>query len=113
MPRHKEAGGPGPVEGGDTPAGGAPSDGPGADAVRLRPSHRSHGSLIVLIFVVLTLAALALAIFVIPKLFGSGSAPPASNGAPASSVTGREAAPVGWTAQIAAAVAPTDGWHVR
>jgi hypothetical protein len=49
----------------------------------------------VVVFVVLTLAALALAVLVVPKLFGPDGPTGSLRGAPAGTVSGREAVQAG------------------
>nr|WP_275404189.1 serine/threonine protein kinase [Pseudonocardia acidicola] len=66
---------------------------PPTEPLRLDPSSGPSGSLLLVLFLVLTLAAIALAVFILPGLFESEPTPsnPAPAGALGGTVTGQEA----------------------
>ncbi|MHC8503460.1 protein kinase [Pseudonocardia bannensis] len=105
---------PDPLRRSSTPTPARPAA-PLTEPLKLQPASGPNRSLLLVLFLLLTLAALLLAIFVVPRLFESDPTPPnpTPTGAPTGTVTGREAILAGPTAVGEPFVSMTVAGEVR
>ncbi len=72
------------------PPSGSSRSTPPTERLLLAPAPGPSGSLLLVLFLILTVAALLLGVFVVPGLFGSTTPDPTPSGAPAGTVSGQD-----------------------